>query len=456
MDSSAEHTPEAAGEARSPRRLARLALSALIFAAAWTALDLGRRAPADRTDEAEWCAISLAHVRQLLGREPPGTAAQRAAGTLDPNPWKRGIQQTTFGWVNPGGAKLAFGLALAGSGAEELPVETFFTFRRGQPRAVEDAARAAAEPLLPRLRGVVAAAAAAIAVLLFWSASAAFGPAAGALAALAWVAAPLVRTWAWYARPDFLMLAWMCAALAAAALFARAEPKSRGRALGRAAALGALAGLAAGTKLNGALALPFAAAALALAAAGGAGGAPRARAGLALAQIGLACAVSAAVFWLLCPVLWREPGAWRDMLAFWDGHMAYQQERWAGLGGAVAGDLGERAELARARIARDVEPLRALSGLALGLWALPAGLAALAARALGRWPLAVPRAGQRAAASILAWVAVVAAGTTLWLPLDWDRYFFAYLACIALVEAAAFALAIDLARALWARAARRG
>lgn len=399
------------------------------------------------SDEPEWIAVSVLHWRQLTrGGRPDGW--ERTPG-IDPEraPWHAGFHQATFGAVNPDLPKLLWGAALDATGHRTASHLVFQRFHGDDPAAGRRA-RAELLPALPVARRVLLGATALCAVLLAYAGWRAGGWPAGAAAYVLWLAAPLVQRWANYLRTDFFMVAASLGALAGAlALQRRLSGRAGARAqVAAGAALGVLVALAASCKLNGglvALAVPF----WVLVPwwrARREHGVSLLRGPLpALVAAGFACL---AVFVALKPSLWRDPlGELRAMADFWGPHMAYQQERAEGGGVAVARTLWEKLALAVERLVVRDEPLSARSGLPVAALLVPAGVAALA----------LPRfLGERrdAALAVLVWVAVTAAGTIAWLPLDWERYFFPLAAAAILCEAAAVAA---VARPLLRRARSR-
>ena len=436
------------------RRWIAAGTTALLLAAALGVLELGRIQPRDLTDEPEWTAISAVHFRQLfLGQPPPGAELDAARGLEPVSPWRSGVQATTFGWANPCLPKLVWGAALELGGLEEVPPEVFQRYHGGDQRVAERA-RERIRQAIPIARRLVWVASAGCAVLLFWIARALAGWLAGGIAFGLWLGAPLVRTWSHHVRPDLMMLLLLLATLGLAALAWESLSGRRGaRAMIlRAAGLGVLCGLCASAKFNGAVASLFAGAAIPLLWWQG-----RREHGLSLARSALPALLAAglscvAVFWLLNPILWSDPiGRLGEVLAFWRKHMAFQQGRWAEMGGAVAHDLGERLALLRDRFLGQEEPLRALVGAPGGALLLALGLAALAARALGVRILeaASSRGGARARRVRLWWLAP-GVGTALWLPLDWDRYYLPLLAGAALLEGALVGLLLGRLQGLFA------
>ena len=173
--------------------------------------------------------------------------------------------------------------------------------------------------------------------------------------------------------------------------------------------------------------------------------------------------VSAVLFWALSPQLWSDPiGGMSETLERWSAATQFQQRSLAASQTAVARDLGDKLRLALAGTLGRDEPLRALLGLGGGALLLLGGLALLGLAALGRGSASnaaeLPGADERfdertderyaargRATCALTWILVTACGTTLWLPIDWPRFFLPYLAPMVLLEALVVA---DLARRL--------
>ncbi|MCE9595466.1 MAG: hypothetical protein K8S98_14860 [Planctomycetes bacterium] len=392
--------------------------------------------PVDRTDEHEWTAISIAHFGQLFaGRTPPGAQSGESE-------WRAGVQGTTFGATNPCFAKLLFGAALWSTGHRSARPEVFQRFALADPAAAS-AARAELEPALPVARNVVRVCAALCAGMVAVIALELGGSLAALLASSFFALSPLVRTWGGFVRTDFVMLAMALAVLAAALVWREVLAGERGlaRRLLAAAALGALAGLATAAKFNGAPSAFVAGAAIAFALVGAKHGRkPGALRDLALALCTAAFAWTALV-WLLDPVLWRHPfDELRAILAFWDEHMRYQQERAAAHGVATAdGPLASLRFAAQRLVTRD-EPLVAWTGVAGGWLLVVAGLGVLALRAWRN------RSCGFAARVVLAHVVLFGGITAAWIPLDWDRYFLPLVALYALLEALALSAAFETCR----------
>jgi hypothetical protein len=415
-------------------------LAALLFGLGWLVLSLAR----DRThehelgsDEPEWIAISILHWRQLAHGEPPAGADLKAAvpGT---SPWKQGVQNTTFGYMNPCLPKILWGASFAVAGHMEASPYAFQSFYKDAPRRAR-AAHSALLPAMPLARQVIVLLATLSGVLMFFIARAVVPGRAGWVAAggawLLWLLSPLVLSTASSIRTDHFMLPFVLGTL----LLVLARREELVGALGHGATLraalwvGLLGGLAASSKLNGALALiGFAVAAAAL----------RPSLSALLTSLAAAAVVALCVFAALNPILWSGPvDGVLDILARWDKLMTYFQTEWAPRTGAeVAHTLPERVSLfARKLLARD-EPLGALTGLPLGLVPILGGAAALGLQASGKGPFQDASDDARSAArTALIFAAVLVAGTALWLPLDWARLFLPAIPAVALLEACCLA-----------------
>ena len=441
----ADDTEDAPGRSRPARalrsRLARALGGALLFlllvALAGAPLALFRERIFEgqlNSDEPEWLAISILHWNQLVRGAPPAGAEDKP-GKPEDGPWQQGVQDTTFGYMNPCLPKLVWGGLFALAGHTQASIDSFQAFHRGSLERASPA-NALLLPALPLARSCVMILAAISGALVFCVARASLpaGPpwlaaASGAVAMALWLASPLVLHTANYVRTDHFMLPF------ALGLWwwtlARRDQLAGARGLAPALwaglAAGILGGLATSGKLNGALALVGC----------GAGVLahwlllpPRRPAlGRALAALALAGSVAFGVFAALNPRLWSGPlEGVQDILARWDRLMDYFQEVAPSVGVAVAHTTSESLALFATRTLERDEPLRAYTGLAWGgLW-IALGFAAIVLAAAGRGPLA-PRTApdrlraQSAAACSLAFVLVLVLGTALWLPLDWERFF---------------------------------
>lgn len=413
------------------RRARELGLALGVFllalAAVWTTRET-RHETGLHSDEPEWIAVSILHWRQFVLGEPP------AGAELDPpeeawgTPWRRGVQRTTFGYMNPCVPKLVWGACLFAAGYREASPLAFTIFTRDDParRRAEQEAMQGGASVARRVVAVLCALSVAAFVLgARRLAPGAYGWVLALVAGALLVASPLVRETATYLRTDwFLMVpallafAWVLARHAALGGAEGAAARLRAALL-----LGLLSGLAVSCKLSGAMvglcvALWAAIAWVAHAPERDARSFVRGPL-LAASVAGLTCAL---VFYAVNPRLWSEPlvGV-RDILARWDTLLAYFQDDLAPRTGvAVARTSGERLALFAARSLGRDDPWRALTGLPGGGILAALGALALAWRARGlvaRDPRAVP------AALALAFVVVTAVATALWIPLDWERFF---------------------------------
>jgi hypothetical protein len=437
--------------ARFPNRRrgsARVLLALALFLIAFFAL---RSTSLDRSlgsDEPEWIAISILHWNQLTRSTPadpiPQPIQHPIQHTDEPdasdNPWKSGFQIVDFGWKNPCLPKLILGATLAALGHRQASPLVFERFHTDNPQQGL-AARAELLPAKPAASRVVLGFSALCAVCLFFISAQVGGLTAGALAFSAWIFTPLVRTWANYVRTDLFMIAFSLMALATALCLRKALSgrAGAGRQALAAAALGLLAGAVVSSKFNGGpvcLAVALWTAGLWWSA--------RAEHGLSFARgvlpawlcAGLAAAL---VFFATNPVLWRDPlGEFSSLVRFWGPHMVWQQDRAESYGVLVSRTLPDKIDLALLRALGRDEPLRALLHLRGGALVLVAGLGWLVARCLRRGDASAVEDSERAFV-LLAFVLVFAAGTTVWLPMDWDRYFFPYVVCMIALEAVALA-----------------
>lgn len=410
---------------------------ALLFGLSLFALsNLRERGFEDRlnSDEPEWIAISILHWNQFFRGHGPG-GAELEASARSANPWKQGVQHTTFGYMNPCLPKLIWGGVFAAAGHDEASPYAFQTFHKGDPELGREPYRELLE-VMPLARRVVLVLAALSGALLCFvaratvrtAASARSGWVCGGVALALWVGSPLVHRTASYIRTDYFMLPfllglWWWTLARRDALAGRAGLRA---ALRSGLMAGLLGGLAVSSKLNGTLGLFAFAAAVLLHWTG-----PR-RAPLTwpLAAIGVAALAACAVFFALNPLLWSGPieGA-LDILARWDKLMGYFQDEWAPrVGTAVAHGPAESLALFFDRAVTRDEPLAAATGSPWASAWIVLGLGALALLALGRGPLArssgaaatAPTAPGAARCS-LCFVAALVLGTALWLPLDWER-----------------------------------
>lgn len=413
------------------QRVLTLLLAALVGLVAWFGLRQVEAEPSFKVDEAEYLAMGLLSVEQWSGA---GDAGGGLLAVSEPDSWREGIHEVTFGFQSPGLPKLVFGqIVRAALGPDNVGRVTPLVFRRfaeqlsdpGMGRAVRLSAR---EPLLPALepaRGVIAGLAAAIAALLFWCAATVAqrfhqgrtaGWIAGGAAALLWSTSPAVYEAANYVRPGLFPILFWIAGLAVALTMlgliehldpeaAEAVDTSESLALLAVvtAALGICLGLAVAGKPNGVvfvpviplLLWPFAK-----------------RWGLkALATLS-AWALGFVVFVVLAPGLWSD--TWNgvsQMLGAWRGDLQWQAEQYGG-DVEVASSLFDALRISVIAMLRDSGPL--------GLW-IPyvgtlLGLAGLAGCVLGA-------THSRADRMVLGFGAVLLVSSALIVPMDRTRYF---------------------------------
>jgi hypothetical protein len=422
MDPTVEPTP-----AHWTRRWQWVALALAVLVASWLALGhFAAREHADHSDEPEWIAISILHWRQLVLGEPPAGAELDPPEVRSANPWKQGVQRTVFGAIYPCRPKLVWGAALHAAGYREASPRAFEVFSRGDDEA-NRAARAELEPAMPLARRIVLLLAALCAAQVFFVGRALVrGPLGWLCAALAWalfIASPLVLNTATYIRTDYFMLAFALATLLLALRLRAALAGLRGaraQALAAAAA-GALAGLAVSGKPNGALVGLCVALWIPL----GAWLRRRLRAAdLRAIVVALALSAIAAlgVFWLLDPVLWRDPiGEMLDIRERWDRQLAVQTSRAAGMG-------FDPAEHTSGRIASFVERLgtfdswSSLTGLPGGRLLLAGGLVLLVV-SVARGRARAERADEgQVAGTVVVYALLFMIGSAVILPLHWGRF----------------------------------
>ena len=417
-----------------------LPLALGLVASLW--FHLGRDASRDGQldiDEAEWLGMSI-HSFQLLAtgesRDLGATPEELDAAAADP--WRLGIADSTFGWMNPLLPKLVFGAVAQVQGHRHAHRDVYMRFLQDEPGQAERArARLVASQLfVPALAGgraVTTLLAACVAALLFAAGRSLGGTTCGLVAWLLWAASPAAREAAQHVRTDLFPLAFSLAALAYA--LARRDRLAGARGaraqIGGGLVLGVLAGLAVGSKPNGALVAVAVALWLpALWLLRPAGERTSFARGLLPASLA-AAAACLALFALFNVAAWGPAPleGLAELRRRWEQSMVFNQRHYLHKI-AIARDLPQRVSLAlHGTLGRD-EPLRALTGLPLGAPLLVGGLWLLV-RDLVRGALDA-RASARV---LLAWTAVIVTGTTLWLPMDWERFFLPYLPCMILLEA---------------------
>jgi hypothetical protein len=367
------------------------------------------------SDEPEWIAISILHWRQFaLGEAPAGAELDPPAERSD-NPWKQGVQRTTFGYMNPCLPKLVWGAVLHAVGHREASPYSFQLFYKPAPQRQRDAWLQLVPAEQAARRTVLVLTALSGLLLVYCARRLAPGWAgwlAGGAALALWFATPLVQSTSNYIRTDHFMLPLCLAGL----LVALRTPRP-GLAWG--ALVGVACGLSVASKLNGGLLCVTAAAWCALAVLRDRRDLRRSAAGLALAAV-----LTIAVFYTLDPRLWGAPiEGVRDMLARWDALMSFFQDEHAPRTGvAVARTLPERIGLFARSLPKWNFALGSLSGVAAVL-----GLAALGYRALQR---------DERAQTVLAFASIFVVGTIVWLPLDWERFYLTATPALVLLQVA--------------------
>lgn len=430
-------TDDASSGAAVPLPLRLLLASGLLIVAV-LALRGMRDEARDRVfeiDEAEWVSASI-HAFQLVrtGESRDASAPRDPGGNAARNPWRIGIESTTFGWMNPLVPKLVLGGVAHAGGHRVADRNVFQRFHQSDAR-LRDAAAARLGPALAGARWVMAALAALVALQLASVATRLAGPVAGAVAYALWLAVPITRDVAHYVRTDlfFLVLALGALHLALATRDAVAGLRGVRSQWLAAAALGALAGIAVGSKLNGAM-VSFCVA-LWIPLLGGTADreqrTPLARGAVPAAL--LAGALSIGLFWLCSPGLWNQAPtrAVPELLERWGALVRSQQDN-PSLRVDTARTLGEHVALAWKGCTSTHEPLRALTGAPGGIALALAGFGLLVRDAGSSARTATAR---RAALVACAWLAVTVVATTLWLPIEWDRYFLPFVPCMILTEA---------------------
>ncbi|MEO0649691.1 MAG: hypothetical protein AAFZ65_03315 [Planctomycetota bacterium] len=411
----------------------RLGIGAALFALAlgWFLFD--GSAPADelRIDEGEWISSGV-HAWQLAttGKSVDlgATPEERAADAQ--RPWRSGIESSTFGWMNPLLPKLLFGAAAQASGVDTTTRAAYMRFQTGNARYV--AARREHQrfaPALPATRFVVTLFGAAVAVLLFAVATRTAGVAAGLTAYALWLASPTGSQMADWVRTGLFPLAFGLAALWL--VLARGPQLTGQRGLGplvgTALLLGLLCGAAVGSKLNGAL-VSFAVPLWLLAswrAGDNEARPPLWRPALSLA---LTAAVCGLLFRLSLPGLWDvDPvSGLRRLLDAWGNSFDAMAKR--ANHDPVPEGLAGRLGLVGRRFFFELEPIRALTGIAAGVVLVPLATLAVGLRALR---------GALPAQLVLIHAVVLSVGTVAWLPLDAKRFFYPLVLVSVLLYAAA-------------------
>jgi len=377
-----------------------------------------------------------------------------------------------FARTNPPVAKYAFGavLALAGQPVRDAHLQDQFERLWQVP---DELRKQVPDAMLRISRRISAAFAAGICALLFLIGTRVGGPLAGLAAASLFLAHPVVREQARLGLTETLVDFWMTAiagvtlravvALRAHLARARAGQGSADRlrlAFWTSVAPGVVIGLAAGTKLTGALAGVAYAGGLALAALVG----ERSRRPRAFATAAAACALAAALalvtFVALDPFFWRDtlPRLVDTLRVYADWTLCQQSQEEGGLF-----HLQQRLAFVDNFALRNSATLPL--GILLGKWGVRLSALAFVVGALQLVGAAAQphRADSRrddaaqAAAVVCVWALVFAGLYSAWLPLDWARYLLMPYAAICVVTGLGLVrlprVAASLGRALARRAA---
>lgn len=389
-------------------------------------------------DEAEWLTISIETTRQALGEVSPFDGIPPSPyRDEDGNPWKVGIHQSTFGFMNPLLPKLVFGSTALALGHTDYSPAIFPRFAKGLPPDRAQSAMRSVFPALGPVRTIVLLLASLSAALVFVVTRRIGGFAAGVFAFALFVASPVVSDHATRIRTDFFPIALALGALALAMRAASSLGGERGSksTLQVALALGTLAGLAVGSKLNGALLALMIGAWIPLA-----WSVSRAKSGSsAIAGILVPWCVAGfatlALYFAFSPHLWPAPienlGA---LMEAWDGDLTHQKDKFGERLGR-ADTIGEHLALSSKAIAGEHEPLFALTGLPLGVPLALIGLIALIA--------ATRRTHAPTDAKLLVvYILIAGVGTALWLPFGRNNFYLGFAPVVAILEGLALGLPV--------------
>ncbi len=408
------------------------ALAAAVF---WSARPDGRDERFE-IDEAEWLTMSIANVLQAteglshLDRIPP-----EPWRTEDANPWRIGIHESTFGYMNPMLGKLVFGGLCLALGHRDFDPAVYPRFAKERPPGTKELAKAAVFPALRPVRLLILAVVSLSAAMLLLVARNLAGWTAGFATYASFLANPNVLDHASRIRTDFFPIVFGLGALCVVLASARSLSGERGggRLAGAALLLGALAGLSVGSKLNGALLALMVGAWILLAWSTRRGDTSFMRAPLVgWLTAGLACVL---LYLLFSPHLWPAPiENFTDLVEKWEGDLEFQKDRYGERLGR-ADSPGESIALSMRGLTGRFEPLNAVTGLPLGAPLLVMGLVWLV--------LSLRRSGL--AAPVLVYVVVQAAGTALWLPFGRDNFFLGFAPVVALLEGLALGALVHFA-----------
>lgn len=419
------------GRYRGAKRAGGHLLVGLILAAGYFAVvkDEFRRSKRPlRWDEFGWVAASDWTFRLMFMGEGSG-----------PERWQEGFGATTYGAMNPNFAKLVMGSALHCWGYDLEPPAFFPALGPGHPR-YDQLTRAQrlemGRPHIPyviRLRYLVLCFGAASAVALYFVGRAISGPVLGIGAYVAFVFTPLVKYLSFVVYSDNLLMLMTLLSILATIVFARwwAHPRSARsfwRTAGGLLLVAALYGATVATKFNGAVVCIACALSVAVVWAGGRYRHHRGwKTAVVFAGVGM---VALVVFVLLNPQ-WHDdiPGRIAWSIQRWQEVIASQQEQFRNIY-AITTFKGQVAAVYKRTVLG--------SGPFAGF--LPAGAAVLIGVGFivagRRWVAGLRNRGDLVGPSILmVWSLTVIVMTTLWLPLDWPRYYLPLVPVLCLLQA---------------------
>ncbi len=404
------------------RFLLLTALAAALFAA--TAPD--PRQDRFEIDEAEWLTISIETTRQALGDASPLDGIPPSPNRdPDGNPWKVGIHQSTFGFMNPLLPKFVFGGISLALSHDQYDAAVFPRFAKGAGQGRTQRAKLAVFPPLIAVRSIVTLLAALSAALLFLIAQRIGGWPAGALAFGLFVASPVVADHATRIRTDFFPMTFSLLALWLALL---ASKKIGTRSAMRTIlGLGLLAGLAVGSKLNGALLSPMVGLWILLAWLDNRQESKTSGLHGVLIPWCLAGLATLSLFFLFSPHLWPAPienlGA---LMEGWENDINHQKDQYGERLGR-ADSLGEHFALSAKAFNGEYEPIYAFLRLPLGIPLVLIGLVVIGAE--------IRRATSRTDAKlILVYLLIAGLGTALWLPFGRNNFYLGFAPVVSLLE----------------------
>lgn len=393
-------------------------------------------------DEFGWVAASDSTFRLMFVDRDGG--AER---------WRQGFQKTTYGAMNPNFAKLVMGFALYCWGYDLAPPAFFPRLGPGHPRydrltpAQRTKMAKAHVPYVIRMRWLMLCVSAACAVALYFVGRAISGQVLGVGAYVAFVCTPLVKELSFVIYSDNLLLLMTLLSVLATVGFARwwGKPRSAGsvwRAIGGLLLIGVLCGTTVATKFNGAV-------------------------------VCIACALSVALLWVagrfrhhsvwktpvalvgvailaLAVFVWLNPQLHEDI----PGRIAWSVERWDELITRQQAQFRGSFAITTLRGQVDAVYEQALlgSGPLAHVW--PVGAAILTGVGLigacWRWIAGVRAGGELVGPSFLiVWSVVTVVTTTLWLPLDWPRYYLPLVPVFCLLQAVPIESAWRLCAKKW-------